>query len=450
MESRSLSAKAFELGLKFVGHPFPRLSRVNAAACGNPFEGSARFDMPGIGGFGYFLLDVTRTEGGQFHLIEANGSNAALSSSVTGRDDRRARHMYLTYKSKRKPRGQITCLLSHQKELIHVAEFYERAGVFAQCIANDQIVDLRAVDEDLGEEEVTVIVGAITDIAPFVQKSGGTLLYRGRPVAFGSNPNLLAELVRLGVIGCENGIYDIDDSIFHEGRCTPVVHNKGLQQTLARGTRIAPLRWAEANDLEECIRVIECFRADGIVAVGKMNAGSGGAGIQFFTPDMSSEQCGHTLRQIIDSAQAKHGEAATRTLFPIRFFEFAQSTPYNIYGEPHLWDMRIQCLVQPGVVDVTPCVIRLCPEPFDGSYSWNTVVSNLTGRDPAGASRFMRSPFAERRSQPGTVLAALGMSRESLRDVLEGCAQWCVAAWEWGEGSRHERVPTAVHEGRAH
>ena len=445
--SRDFTASATELALKAVGHRFPRLTRIAEANGAGTRCQSVRFDMPAVNGFSYFLLDVTRTEEGRIHLIEANGSNAALSSSVAGRDDRRSRHMYATYRTKKKPRGQVVCLLTHQKALMHFAEFYLRAGLFAQLIDCDQAVELRDASEDLGDEEVSVVVGAITDIAPQVQRVGDSLFYRGRVVGFACNPNILPELVRRGTVDSTSGIYNIDDTIFHEGHCTPVIHDKGLQQELAEDTKIIPLRWAEGHDLASCLRVIETFRSEGLVVVGKMNAGSGGAGIQIFTPEMSMVQCSETLNRLANSATEKHGSAAHQTLFPVRFFEFAKSAGYSVYGKPHLWDLRLQCLVQPGFVEVAPCVIRLCPEPFDGSYRWDTVVSNLSGRDPERARRFLRSPFARRRSQPGTVLEAIGMTDDDLSQMMEGCAQWCAAAWEWGASARNpssSNIPAAV------
>lgn len=445
--NRDFSTIATELALKAVGHRFPRLSQLadgNRAHVGDKFDRSFRFPTPTVDGFSYFLLDITQTAEGRFHLIEANGSNAALSSSIVGRDDRRSRHMHMSYISRKTPQGQAVCLLTHQKALIHFAEFYLRAGNFARLLAEDQNVHLRDSSEELGDEEITVVVGAITDIAPMVTKEGDSLFYKGRPVGFASNPNLLAELVRLGTLSVQSRGYDIDDSIFHEGQCVPLVHDKGLQQMITENTNITPLRWSEGHDIDSCMRVIENFRADRIVTVGKMNAGSGGAGIQIFTPEMDMEQSRKTMISLVESAHSKHGSGVNRTLFPVRFFEFAQSTFYEVYGHPHLWDMRIQCLIQPGIVEVTPCVIRLCPKPFDGSYLWDTVVSNLSGRDPQLAHLFLRSPFANRRSQPITVLEGIGMTDDSLHILMEACAKWCAEAWNWATSKRVPLLENAV------
>ena len=140
---------------------------------------------------------------------------------------------------------------------------------------------------------------------------------------------------------------------------------------------------------------------------------------------MSEVEIRCRLDNLFDSVFKKHGDKeAGRTMFPIRFFEFGQSTLYDLYGKGHLWDMRVQCLVYPGQIEVTPCIIRLCPEPFDGSFSCNSVVSNLTGcTDRASLGRYMRAPFAMRRSHPGSVLEAVGISEERLQDILQSlCA----------------------------
>lgn len=444
MPTRDFTGIALELALRTAGHLAPRLSHVGAALgreegdlarieLDPPVAAHIRFDAPSIDGYSFFLLDCTRTDDGEFRLIEANGSNAALTSSVLGRDDRRSHHMALAFNSMRKPPGAVVALLTHQQGFLHIAEFFGRAAIFAEHLTEMHKVRLCNIHEALGEEDVSVVCGSIAEVAPLVERRGRALYYQSRPVRFGANPNLLPELVRLGVVDCVDGIHNIDDTIFHEGPCTPIVHDKGLQQDLAAGTQIRPLRWNLAHNREEALTAISAFRRAGEVAVGKMNAGSGGAGIEFFTPDMSDAACADRLDQLIGTAREKYGAKAERTLFPVRFFEFAQSTPYELNGQPHLWDMRLQCLVSPGYVEVTPCIIRLCPGPFDGAFAWDSVVSNLTGRDPMASARYLRSPAAHRRSQPTTVLEAIGVDEENLQRLMMGCAQWCEAAWLWSK-----------------
>jgi len=312
-----------------------------------------------------------------------------------------------------------------------MAEFFGRAGLFAELVARNQPTRLCDTVENLGDdEEISIVCGTIPDIASHVTCTDGILHFKGRPVAFGTNPNLLAELLRRNVIQRSGDWYDIDTTFYHEGICTPLVHDKAVQQDVAEGTGIVPLHNLSAYTIEECIDVLNEFWNLGLVAVGKMNAGSGGAGIEFFPPGEPA-LAEIRLRNILDSAKAKHGDEVMKSIFPIRFFEFAESTPYSLYGNNHLWDLRFQCLIYPGYIEVTPCVIRLCPKPFDRvTYEWDGVVSNLTGRNPDSLGRQLRSPAAKRRSVPNqTVLESVGITEEILTEVEKSCARWAEAAW---------------------
>jgi hypothetical protein len=439
--ARNYQAIAMELALLAAGHRFPRLSQVGAAwgddtggptavEVNPPVEAPVSSDIVSDG-FSFFILDVTLTHQGKIVLIEANGSNAALTSSVLGKDDKRARHMYNSYLNKKKLKGSVVALLPYQKGLLHVAEFFGRAGLFAEFVSAEFLTRLCNTEENLGSETLSVVCGEIADIAKDCSRNGNELLYKNRPVVFATNPNLLPELARGGVIRTTDGVhYNMPTPFFHEGRCTRVVHDRALQQDLAEGTNITPLSYEVANTLADCLPAVRRLHKKGHVAVGKMNAGSGGAGIEFFPPELSDDEITTNLGTIVNSATTKYGAAAMLTMFPMRFFEFARSTDYELYGAGHIWDLRLQCLISPGRVEITPCVIRICSEPFDGrTYSRESVVSNLTGRDPATLGRFMRSPAAHRRSQPSTVLESIGIEEEIMKRILDGCAQWCEAAW---------------------
>ena len=170
-----------------------------------------------------------------------------------------------------------------------------------------------------------------------------------------------------------------------------------------------------------------------------MNAGSGGAGIEFFPPSMNEQEVRARLDMLVDSVLVKYGPNAERTLYPIRFFEFAQSTDYDLYGNKHLWDMRIECLINPGYIEVTPCVIRLCPAPFNReTFDRDGVVSNLTGREPT--LRYMRAPSAIRKSRGYPVLKEIGVTAEILDRVIKSCAAWSEAAWVY-----KYCMPTGIH-----
>lgn len=388
----------------------------------------SRFQAPEIGGFSFFLVDVTVEADGTLRLIEANTSNAALSSCGVGDDDR-ARHMAQAFEHRVSPGVSVVALLAFQPGFIHLPEWFSRAAAFAQHLSLRRSVELRAWDEEPGHEEVAVICGAIPELAALIEVRDSRFFVHGREVVFMTNPNILPELVRLGKIARQGTGYACDLRAFHEGTASALAHDKGFQQDLARGTSIKPLAWREAVNFECALEALDWFADRGMVAMAKMNAGSGGAGIQPFTPDLSRGTRAQSLDKLVHSARDKHGPAADETLYPIRIFEFAKAKPYPLHGREHLWDLRVQALVSPGQIDVRACVVRLCPAPFDGTYNWDSVVSNLTGRDPGQAMQFMRAPGAQRRSMPGTVLQGLGLTENDMQGVLDGCAQWAAAAW---------------------
>ena len=440
MAARDYQGIAMELALLAAKHKFPRLSQIGSA-WGEDTGGPTKVDLdPPIEmpvridtnteGYGIFILDITYSLDGKIYLIEANGSNAALTSAIKSKDDKRARHMTLAFTSKKKPSGQVVVLLAYQSTLLHIGEYFGRAGIFAEQISELHSVRLCNTEENLGDEEVSIVCDSINKLADYITFKNGKLFFKHRPVVFACNPNLLPELARRDIIKSKNNWYDFDTKFYHENICTPLIHDKGKQQDVSQGTGITPLYHQEANNEQECYDVIKKFHDKKMVAVGKMNAGSGGTGIEFFPPTIPFEENKKRLDNLFVSAKEKYGNESLKTIFPIRFFQFARSTNYNLYGNNHLWDLRLQCLVYPGYTEVTPCVIRLCPKPFNEStYEWDSVVSNLSGRDPSAVGRFMRSPAAMRRSQPRSVLEEIGISKERLNYIANCCAAWCESAW---------------------
>lgn len=430
MFQNDYSCVAAELVLKTAGVPFPRLSRLGTTVDDVPAAAIYRAHFPAsdIDGFSFFLIDVTVEEDGTIRLIEANTSNAALSSCGAGDDDR-ALHMAQAFEHRVSPNAKVVALLAFQPGFIHLPEWFSRAAAFTRHLSCRRSVALRAWDEAPGQEDVTVICGPIPELADLVEMKDRAFFVHNREVAFMTNSNILPELVRLGKLAREQSGYACDLGVFHEGSAAALAHDKGLQQDLAFGTNIEPLAWREATSFTEALEALDWFADKNIVAMAKMNAGSGGAGIQPFTPDMAPKDRDRRLAALVESARHKHGATADETLYPIRFFEFAKARPYPLNGHGHLWDLRVQVLVRPGEISARACVVRLCPAPFDGTFSWNSVVSNLTGRDPAHAMDHMRAPGAQRRSAGGTVLQGLGISDEDVHSILEGCAQWAMAAW---------------------
>ena len=122
------------------------------------------------------------------------------------------------------------------------------------------------------------------------------------------------------------------------------------------------------------------------------------------------------------AACEKYGANAKSTMYPVRFFEFAKAKEVMIDGNGHLWDLRMEVLVRPGSVEVRPCVVRACPLPFDGSYSRQSVVSNLSGRvDAKMLSKYMfKNPF----HPESNFNAGLSISAEKLKELVNAIVKW--------------------------
>lgn len=410
-------AKGFELALERTGHRFPRLSRIRAKA--NPRH-SLHIEAPEVKAPAFFLADVTVSRG-LVRLIEANGSNGALSSTIALGDQLRARHMAFAFATKPRPAGSVVAILCHQAGFLHLGEFFVRAELFNAELAQRHDSMLRGVGEELGEEEVSVVCGSTADIADLLERKDGKLFYKGRPVVFASNPNVLPEAARRGRIENNDGAYDIAVDIFHEGASTPVIHDKALQQELAAGTGILPLEWRLVENRDGWLAAVEWFQRRGMPCVAKMHAGSGGTGIELVTPEMGQGKALAVLDRLLDSARNAYGDKAEETAFPVALFEFAMADPVQFEGRPHLWDLRVAAFVEPGGVECHACVGRLCPAPFDGSWQRDTWVSNLSGRDGNRADRFLRAP------------GELGLADNDLDRILEATAKWAAAAARWGE-----------------
>jgi hypothetical protein len=334
------------------------------------------------GSYSFFLIDVTLDENLQWRIIEANGSNAALSSTALGGETARLDHLLQLFLSKPVP-GKAVILFAHQYKFIHLSEFFNRSALFAQNLSAYHDVELIGANETPKPLGISVVAGNINDLAKHISAPQSTPMYYGYPIMLASNANLLPELERLNILQQDRQDHPFDQIIFQEQGCTSLIHDKSLQQECAVTTGIVPVRFRNATDVEMCYTVLKQYSLQNKIAVAKMNAGSGGAGIDFFEPNLSSVQIEEKLIKLVDNVRQKYSSDADRTMFPIRFFEFVKAKPLIIKNAPHLWDMRLQVLVYPEKMEIRPCVVRACPAPFDGSYAKPTVVNNLSGRiDP--------------------------------------------------------------------
>jgi hypothetical protein len=120
---------------------------------------------------------------------------------------------------------------------------------------------------------------------------------------------------------------------------------------------------------------------------------------------------------------AKYGPGSDATVFPLRGFEFAQSTGYPLDGAEHLWDLRIAVMFEPGRAHAFPVSMRLAPRPFDRAtfvHDRDQWVSNVSGRRVT----LLKSGMDDR------ALGAVGMTRDRLDALLGDCVTWTINAWD--------------------
>ncbi|TPQ50984.1 hypothetical protein C2U72_10645 [Prosthecomicrobium hirschii] len=412
-----------EIAFNAAGYPQEAASQVQRPQAGGGFTRSINTD-----GFGIVVLDLILNKNGNLNLIEANGSNAA-GSSFGSRDGDLARAMHQAEAAreriKKVERGVV--LIAYAAGTGAMPEIITRAALVRDVISPIRSCYLADTLVGLVDSAITVVADTVEKIADHIGVYNGALRFAGVPVVSAGNVNLLPELVRRGVVAREGASYAVDTSVFHDGPLVSLIHDKGAQQDIAAGTGIVPLRWRECNDMASCAKAVAEMQALGLACVAKMNGGSGGAGIEFFGPTYTSEEVAQGLARVIEAASSKYGDNIGRSVWPLRLFEFVESTGYPLADGDHLWDMRIVCLIRPGVIDLTFSSIRVCPEPFiAGHFEKGTVLSNVTGRRPDLSTTL--SPLVEF-GTPTEHLRAGGVDEEILERIIDASAKWCEAAW---------------------
>lgn len=201
--------------------------------------------------------------------------------------------------------------------------------------------------------------------------------------------------------------------------------DKAEQQRVAVSTGLTPLRYEEFASWESLSAGIRRWHDEGFTPVGKINSGSQGVSISFF-PLHQAASIEEELRSMREDALKAYGPAADKTALPVRLFEFAASTRYQLPDGGHLWDVRVECHVSPGHTTLIVDTLRICPVPFDmQKFSRDSVVSNLSGRK-AGL-QFVRTPFALHESGV-TEIEWAGVSEKHLSAAMAALANWCQAA----------------------
>jgi hypothetical protein len=411
-----------ELALRAGGVPHEPASQVERPRSGGQISLPITTD-----GYAIVGLDLIINVNGHINLCEANGSNmAATSFGAADADVARAVHLVASARERIEAVDRGVVLIGYARGTGAVAEIMARAAMISGEIRRLKPCSL--VDAGcLLPHGMVVVVDTVENIADHITLRDGRVMYRGVEAVSIANPNVLPELVRRGKVERDGAHYGIDTTVFHDGPLVELIHDKDAQQQIANGTGIVPLACFECHDLEACVVAIAGFQVLGKASVAKMNGGSGGSGIEFFGPSSRPDEIMDGLSALLSSAKAKYHGLIERSIWPIRIFEFAESTGYCVGSARHLWDMRVMALISPGVVDLSFCGIRLCPEPFTkGLFNKGSVLSNVTGRSPDLLTT--RSPLVEF-GRPTDHLRFGGVDDRTLERIAKACAQWCQAAW---------------------
>jgi|GEM_PF-2476671 len=431
-------AKMRQLEAEFTRSGKPVIPMSQA---GRPKERSRFYRAKNIDGHAICSIDLALDIHGNWRVIEVNGSNGGLSSLGDPHgDQRRAEHQLEAASQRLAKVDRGAVLIAYSADSIILSEIMARAHLIHDQIGRTAACEIgnAALDADT---PFVVVVDTVERIAEQVTLRDGALFYRDRPVVSVGNTNLLPALVRSGVLKRDGNGYDLADlSVFHDGPLAPIVHDKGAQQEIAKGTGLDPVQWQNCWTAGDVVRAVRSFGDRGLASVIKPNATSGGTGIEFFGPDSDEAAIRGTLSRLLKAVRAKYGDGAAKSLWPIRVFEFVQSTGYPVAGAGHLWDLRVTCLISPGGVEMTLAGLRICPEPFrQGAYTRATTCSNTTGRAPSLDRLF--SPLVDA-GAPTAMLAAAGVDASRFEQVLDGCASWCEAAWQVA----NEKSASSLHQ----
>jgi hypothetical protein len=374
----------------------------------------------------FFAVDLIFRDDGTVVLQESNGSNGATTGMLPDGQARRAKHMAGAALARGLAAPSVV-LLGHADKTGLKAEFYVRQMLLAAelMMVGSWSVKARGSGEALGSEEISVVIGPISELVQNVERRGTLLEYLGRPVSFAANANMLLALQRAGKIERDKDGFNVDTGIFHEGRRgVEVVLDKSEQQRCTVGTGLTPLRYEDHPSWHGLVEVIWRWHQERVTPVAKINGGSQSVGVEIVPPgDAGLIQA--AVARMRAQALAAYGAGADATALPVRLFEFAASTQYRLPDGGHLWDVRVEAHVSPRTTTLIPTTMRICSEPFDtGHFQRAAVISNLSGR--ACGLEFVRTPFAQHLSG-GTELKWAGVPEEQLITAMGSLANWCEA-----------------------
>ncbi len=395
-----------------------------------------------IDDWGIVFVDIVLDRAtGTIACHEVNGPNAVGSDALTGNSAlramnesrqaiRRAREMgYL------KPDGSIETPVvavhahQHWKFFRTGGEFYPRVARFADCLADalpGNRVNCFAAGDRLEDDDVSVVMGDVGAIAEHLAVHPQTrqFEFRGRPVIFLGNPNLLSEMIRTGKLAREERHPKNSNlRVLHAWRLSALIHDKGQQQELFANTGIRPLRHFSAHSIDEAVLKSRAALAQGPIVL-KPSDTSGGVGVQALVAEMSDGDIRDRIDALLSDCRNKYGDNTDTMVFPLRGFEFVRSTGFPMDDGEHLWDLRIAVLFEPGKATAYPVSFRLTPAPFDEANfhrdkrKW---VSNVSGRRETN----LKSGMDE------AVLEKVGMTDTLMEQAMRACVRWTEKAWDF-------------------
>jgi hypothetical protein len=415
-----------------------RLGNAALAAAKNYPRG---FPAEFVDDCGILFVDIAiDAASGDVVCHEVNGANGVGSDALTGDSAfralneaqqamRRAKELgYLVPDgSLRRP---VVTLHAHQHWAFFRTggEFFPRVDQFGHCLSEllpGNETQLRGAFEELGDEAISVVFGEVPAVAAHltVDQETGRFLFRDRPVIFIGNPNLVAELVRLGRVRREKGSYKgVDLRVLHGWRLVPVIHDKAMQQDLFRHTGIRPLHYFEAMTADEALPLTKQALEAGPIVL-KPNAGSGGAGIHVVVPGMDDDELRARIAAVFGDCRAKYGGNVESFVLPLRGFEFVRSTAFPMADGGHVWDLRIAVMFEPARAQAFPVSFRLAPRPFDPQTFHNDRdqwISNVGGRQVT----LLKSGMDD------AALEAVGFTQEKMDLALQASVRWLLKAYD--------------------
>ncbi len=431
---------------RFIRNIFSGMNDIEEWRLGDPVLAAAKgyprvYPAPMIDDYGIIFADmVLDSASGELACHEVNGPNAVGSDALTG-DSRpraenearqalcRARELGLLGADGALA-GPVATVHAHQpwKFFRTGGELYPRVDLFAQAMGSllpGAAIGTYAAGNPLGDEPVAVVVGDVPSIAAHLEidPPTGRFTFRGRPLIFMGNPNLLPELVRTGKARRnEHRGIDADLRVLHAWKLAGIFHDKGLQQRLFDGTGVRPLRHFSAGSRDEAIARASAMLENGPVVL-KPSDTSGGTGVQVVVPGMGDDAIAARFDDLLAECRTKYGDNIEAAIYPIGGFEFVRSTGYPMADGEHLWDLRFALMFEPGRAFAYPVSLRFAARAFDPATfhldrgQW---ISNV------GANReaLLKSGMDD------VVLGAVGMTPERIEEAMEASLRWALAAWD--------------------